>query len=116
MEIIREKTAELNATVAIHNSKLTEIEENLDEVARQLEEKTTGEGGIGGNGPIIRLKEAIRNLQEELSQMHITTCLLNHDLLQRRKTAGNNRKSRRSSKKKLSKGENVDTEPFLEDD
>lgn len=84
---------------------MAEIEENLEEASRLLEEKTSGENGLGTNSPIVRIKEAIRTLQEELNQMHITISILNNDLLQRRKEAVYNKKS--SKKKSKTKDEST---------
>jgi predicted nucleic acid-binding Zn-ribbon protein len=103
---LQERCTELNAQVSAHNASLAEIEENLDEASRLLEEKTSGENGLGTNSPIVRIKEAIRTLQEELNQMHITISILNNDLLQRRKEVVYNKKS---SKKKSKKNEESTT-------
>lgn len=117
MEKLQERSSDLRQRVSELNSQLAVIDESLDEAAGRLTEKTNGEDGSGAQMPIIRLKEGIRTLQEELQQMHFTSAMLNHDLLQRRKEATFNkrtkvvsRKSTRNSKK--NDGEHEDENLF----
>lgn len=66
---------------------INEIDESLEEVTRQLEQRTTGDGGTGPQRPIVRFKEAIRTLQEEIQDKHISIGILSHELINKQKEA-----------------------------
>lgn len=111
MQSLQEKCAELNTNVSASNATLAEIDDKLEEVTEQLEIKTSGEGGA--NAPTIKIKEAIRQLQQELNQMQSTISMLNHDLLQRRKESLYKKSLKKASKKNSSKAGIVDDDDIL---
>lgn len=114
LDQLQQRSTELNTEVSAHNEKLAEIEEHLEEASRMLEEKTSGDG-VGGNASTTKFKEAIRTLQEELQQMHITISILNNDLLQRQKESSNQKRSKRLASKKKRLGKNDEGDAIMDE-
>ena len=110
-ELEERSSSKSKRSVAI-SEELAEIQDAVNEVARQLEMKT-GEGGDGdGSGAAVRLKRAIKSIKEEVREMSLRTAMLQteilaqkkRDIMSKRKNATLTRKgrSRGSRKSKLS--------------
>lgn len=69
-----------NEMMLVSSSKLAEIEENLDLLNIQLQSKTSGDGDSSGRPQLIRIKEAIQRIQNEIMDMHLATAILNNEL------------------------------------
>jgi hypothetical protein len=84
-----------------------------------MEEKTgNGEQGVGSHNPAIRVKEAIRTLQGELLEMHMTIGILAHELsLKRKEQLKYYHEKNRSKEKKRSKNKDEkQSESYLDED
>lgn len=87
MEQYRNSILQSQQSISTLTQSIAEIDESLEETTRQLEQRTTGDGGSGPNRPVVRLKEAIRALRDEIQDMHVSIGISTHELINKQKEA-----------------------------
>ncbi len=108
MKKFEELSQKATQAVTVLASSLAEVEDNLEEMQRLLQNKMGGDDDTG-NKPIIRLKEAIQTLKHEINDMIINIGIQNNELLSRHKEKMNhniqmrNEKLKKSSKNRFNK-------------
>lgn len=84
----------------IISDKLAEVQEQVEEVAAKLAEKT-GETDADGGGSVMNLKRAIKRIKDESLEMQLTTAMLQQQIMNFRiEQATTNRKKKSGQKKK----------------
>jgi hypothetical protein len=88
----------------IISDRLAEVQEQVDDMTRKLAEKT-GETDEDGGGTIMNLKRAIKRIKEEVKEMHMTSAMVQQQVMSCRvEQASATRKKKMSSKKKQGGG------------
>ncbi len=83
MQIVLDYEAQhkiISDKVLVLNSSYSEITDLLEEVLTQFNEKANGTDSSGENG-VVRVKDAIRKLKIEISEMCVTAGMLSAELL-----------------------------------
>ena len=77
---------------------LAALDEKLADLTEALENKTSGDGsgGAGAGGGSMALREGIRKLKQDITEMTLTSALIDASLLQKRAAASSASRSRRT--------------------
>lgn len=95
-------------------SSVAEIEEQLEETQRLLQSKMNGDDEQGSKS-IVRLKEAIQTLKQEINEMIITIGMDNNELLAKQKRQVMDSIERRHQKLKKSSKSSIGKKGIADD-
>jgi N-acetylglutamate synthase/N-acetylornithine aminotransferase len=74
-----------NQSIALLTQALAEIEDQLIDLQKSLAQKISGDSE-GGSNIVVKLKDAILQLQKEIHEMHINSVFANEELIDRQKS------------------------------
>jgi 16S rRNA G1207 methylase RsmC len=84
LHLYEDASQQTTDVILASTSNLSEIEDQLEEISKALQVKLAGEDDSGSNR-IVRVKQAILQLQQELRDMHQHMGMASEELIERRK-------------------------------
>lgn len=98
MASLEERQTNSHEQISSLTTTLTAIEDSLQDTLETLQKRNNGESDGSQTQPLIKIKEALRQMQQDIQDMHIMTGLLNHELIQRKRAAYIGRHHKKSAK------------------
>lgn len=112
------RVAEVQKKLSEATHRLNEVQERCDEVSDTLNTRTGSGGDGGGDGAgganIVRLKDGLKTIKNEIKEMSMGIIMLNHNLLSERIQQSN--RGRQTPNQRRAKRQNAPKDSILSDD
>lgn len=82
--MLEENGNRANQSITVLASTLAVLEDQLEDVQKMLNQKISGDSD-GGTNIVVKMKEAILQLQKEIHEMHMNCVISNEELIGRQK-------------------------------